>query len=239
MVWEKITNAIGLGPNAGARAAVSELLGRLGLDKLFRAAAPHQSAAFTSAFVALAAKMAKADGVAVSIEREAFERFLETPPEDVPRIRRLYDLAKQDTSGFEAYAERIGRLLRDEPGITRCVLECLIYVACSDGVLHPAEDEFLRTVAEKFGVSSAEFRKMRAMFVRDSESPYEILGLPPDASDAELKAHFRRLVTELHPDKLIAAGAQPPLVKAATAKLATINAAYEEILKERAMGGGP
>jgi DnaJ like chaperone protein len=239
MVWEKITSAIGLGPNAGARAAVAELLGRLGLDKLFRATPPHQSAAFTSAFVALAAKMAKADGVAVLAEREAFERFLETPPEDVPRIRRLYDLAKQDTSGFEAYAERIARLLRDEPETTRCVLECLIYVACSDGILHPAEDEFLRTVAEKFGISSAEFRKMRAMFVRDSESPYEILGIAPDASDTEIKAHFRRLVTELHPDKLIAAGAQPPLIKAATAKLATINAAYEEILKERAMEKGP
>jgi DnaJ like chaperone protein len=239
MVWEKITSAIGLGPNAGARAAVAELLARLGLDKLFRPSPPQQSAAFTSAFVALAAKMAKADGVAVLVERDAFERFLETPPEDVPRIRRLYDLAKQDTSGFEAYAERIGRLLRDEPGITRCVLECLIYVACSDGVLHPAEDEFLHTVAEKFGIGSTEYRKMRAMFVRDAESPYEILGLPPDASDAELKSHFRRLVTELHPDKLIAAGAQPPLVKAATAKLATINAAYEEILRERTMERGP
>jgi DnaJ like chaperone protein len=238
MLWEKITNAIGLGPHAGARAAVADLLGRLGLDRLFRSGAPHQSAAFTSAFVALAAKMAKADGVAVLAERDAFERFLETPPEDVPRIRRLYDLAKQDTGGFEAYAERIGRLLRDEPKVTRCVLECLIYVACSDGVLHPAEDDFLRIVAEKFGVSRAEFRTMRAMFVRDAESPYEILGIPPGASDAELKAHFRRLVTELHPDKLIAVGAQPPLVKAATAKLATVNAAYEEILKERAMGGG-
>lgn len=238
MLWEKITSAIGLGPNTSARTAVADLLGRIGLDRLFRANAPHQRAAFTSAFVALAAKMAKADGVAVLIERDAFERFLETPPEDVPRIRRLYDLAKQDTSGFEAYAERIGRLLRDEPGITRCVLECLIYVACSDGILHPAEDEFLHTVAEKFGISKAEFRKMRAMFVRDFESPYEILGLPPDASDTEVKAHFRRLVTELHPDKLIAAGAQPALIKAATAKLATINAAYEAILKERTNGGG-
>jgi DnaJ like chaperone protein len=238
MLWEKITSAIGLGPNAGARSAVADLLGRLGAGWLFRAAAPHQSAAFTSAFVALAAKMAKADGVAVLAEREAFERFLETPPEDVPRIRRLYDLAKQDTAGFEAYAERIGRLLRDEPQVMRCVLESLIYVACSDGVLHPAEDEFLRVVAEKFGLSSAEFRRMRAMFVRDAESPYEILGIAPDASDAEIKAHFRRLVIELHPDKLIAAGAEPAQVKAATAKLATINAAYEAILAEQAKRNG-
>lgn len=236
MLWERITNVIGLGQNGGSRSTVADLLSRLGLGRFFGASAPHRSAAFTSAFVALAAKMAKADGVAVLAERDAFERFLETPPEDIPRIRRLYDLAKQDTAGFEAYAERIGRLLRDDPKIMRCVLECLIYVACSDGILHPAEDEFLHIVADKFGISKAEFRKMRALFVRDAESPYEILGLSPDASDAELKAHFRRLANELHPDKLIAAGAEPALVKAATAKFATINAAYEAILEERAKG---
>lgn len=236
MIWERIRSAVGLDPCDRTRDAVAALLDRLGLGRFFRPAAPHQSAAFTSAFVALAAKMAKADGVAVLAEREAFERFLETPPEDIPRIRRLYDLAKQDTAGFEAYAERIGRLLVDEPGVMRCVLECLIYVACSDGMLHPAEDEFLRIVADKFGVSPTEFRKMRALFVRDTDSPYEILDLPPDATDAEVKSRFRKLVAELHPDRLIAAGAEPPLIKAATAKLATINAAYEAILAERVRG---
>jgi DnaJ like chaperone protein len=116
------------------------------------------------------------------------------------------------------------------------VLECLIYVACSDGVLHPAEDEFLRIVADKFGVSPADFRKMRAMFVRDADNPYEILDLPPDATDSQVKSRYRALVAELHPDRLIAAGAEPPLIKAATAKLATINAAYEAILAERVKG---
>jgi DnaJ like chaperone protein len=197
----------------------------------------HQNAAFTSAFVALAAKMAKADGVAVRVEKEAFERFLETPPGEILNVRRLYDLAKEDAAGYETYAERIGNLLRDESGLKRSVLECLIYIACADGVLHPEEDAFLATVAGKFGYSPAEYRRIRALFVRDSESPYEILGLPPDTPGPAIKTHYRRLVSEIHPDRLAAAGAEPAIVKAATAKLATINAAYEAILAERARGG--
>ena len=67
--------------------------------------------------IALAAKMAKADGVAVRIECQTFERFFEPTPEELPRIRNLYKLASQDTAGFELYAERIARMLKDEPDL--------------------------------------------------------------------------------------------------------------------------
>jgi DnaJ like chaperone protein len=59
----------------------------------------------------------------------------------------------------------------------------------------------------------------------------------PDASEKEIKARYRKLVQETHPDRLIADGAPPGVVKAATAKLAHINAAYEEIAAERGFGG--
>ena len=116
------------------------------------------------------------------------------------------------------------------------MLECLIYIACSDGILHPAEDEFLRVVARKFGLSELNWQRLRAQFVHDPESPYTVLGLPPGASDAEVRSQYLRLVSETHPDRLVAAGAPPAIIKAANTKLAAINAAYAAIRVVRAAG---
>ncbi|MDX2307768.1 MAG: DnaJ family molecular chaperone [Hyphomicrobium sp.] len=186
--------------------------------------------AFTSAFTALAAKMAAADGVAVRVEAEAFEAFLEVEPAQCRDIRHVYEVAKEDVTGFEVYADRVATLLSDDPETKTRVLECLIYIACADGVLHPAEDGFLKKVACRFGFSDVDYQVLRARFVHDPDSPFTILGLPPDASPREVKAQWRRLVRDNHPDRLIAAGAPPAVVKAAGAKTAAINAAYKSIV---------
>ena len=209
------------------------LMSKLGLGRPASRRLPHDSVAFTSAFVALGAKMAMADGVAVKAEAAAFAKFLEVERGQEPDIQRLYDLARQDVSGFEHYAARINTVLADEPDVKRDVFECLLYVACADGIMHPAEDRFLQSVAREFGFSAAEFQSIRALFIHDADSPYTVLGISPVASDAELKAHYRRLVSENHPDRQTAMGAPPAVIKAATAKLASINAAYEVIQKER------
>lgn len=213
-IWAAFVRKLGLGP--GPR--------RL----------PHDSVAFTSAFIALGAKMAVADGVAVKVEAQAFAKFLDVAPGQEANIRRLYDVARQDASGFEVYAGRLDALLGYEVVMKRDVLECLLYVACADGILHPAEDRFLLTVAFALQFSELEFAGIRAQFVYDAADPYVMLGLEHGASDSAVKARYRKLVAEHHPDKLIAAGATDALVKAANAKLAAINSAHESILKERA-----
>jgi len=190
---------------------------------------PERCAAFTSAFISLAAKMAKADGVAVAAEAETFERFLDVEPDELPSIRRLYAQAEQDTAGFETYADRIAEMLAKDPAAKRRVFECLFYVACSDGILHPAEDAFLHEVGERFGYDEHIFRAIRATFVHDPDSPYAVLDIAPDASNRAIKARYRKLVSENHPDRLIAAGAPAGVIKAATAKVAAYNAAYEQI----------
>jgi len=195
-----------------------------------------ETAAFSAAVVALAAKMAKADGVAVRAECETFERFFEPTPAEVGQIRRLYKLASRDTAGFELYAESVARMLRDEPELKISVLECLLTIACADGVLHPAEEAFLTTVAKAFGLSCDAFKRIRAPFVRDLDNPFDVLGLAADASPQETRRRYHELVQRYHPDRLIARGARPALVKAATVKLAAVNAAYEAILAERSEG---
>jgi DnaJ like chaperone protein len=196
-----------------------------------------QSTGFTSAFVVLAAKMAAADGVAVSSEAMMFEQFLDVRAEEIPKLRSVYEQAAADVTGYEIYADRVGEMLKRDPDTKRRVFECLMFIACADGVLHPCEDHFLKTVALRFGYSDTDFRTIRSQFVQDPDSPYTILDVAPDASEREIRARYRKLVQETHPDRLIADGAPPGVVKAATAKLAHINAAYEQIAAERGFGG--
>jgi len=196
-----------------------------------------QSTGFTSAFVVLAAKMAAADGVAVSSEAMIFEQFLDVPHGDIARFQSVYEQAAADVTGYEIYADRVGEMLKRDPETKRRVFECLMYIACADGILHPGEDHFLKTVAARFGYSDREFRTIRDQFVSDPDSPYAILDLMPDASEKEIKARYRRLVQETHPDRMTAEGAPPGVVQAATSKLANINAAYEAIARERGFGG--
>ena len=61
----------------------------------------HRTVAFTIAVTTLAAKMAKADGVALPVEARAFEEVFAIPPEEATNVQRLYDLAKQDVAGYE------------------------------------------------------------------------------------------------------------------------------------------
>ena len=214
------------------RRALVAILYWTGLDRFFVRRHPAHCPAFTSALVALAAKLAKADGVAVKVEQEAFEAFLEVTPDELADVSRLFDLAKEDAAGFETYAEKIARQLKGQPDLERSVLECLLYIACSDGVLHPAEDAFLHTVAGTFAIGETEWRQMRAGFVHEPDSPYTVLGLPPGVSAAEVRKRYLKLIAENHPDRLMAAQAPAAVVKAATVKLQHINAAYDAIEAE-------
>lgn len=194
---------------------------------------PDRCAAFTTALVSLAAKMAKADGISVPSEAEAFEKFLDVEPDQLANVRHVYAQATQDTAGFEAFAERIAELMADDPDTKRRVFECLFFIACSDGILHPAEDQFLHEVARRFGYDDQEFQAIRATFVHDPGSPYAVLDIAPDASDRAIKSRYKKLVAANHPDRLIAAGAPTGVVKAATAKVAAFNVAYDQIQQLR------
>ena len=235
MSWMAVSKAMGLGIGAVMRDAIASLRARLGLDRLGAPERAHRTVAFTIAVTTLAAKMAKADGVASRVEAEAFERLFRIPAGEEKNVRRLYNLAKRDAAGYEACATKIGKLLKDEPELLQSVLECLFHIATVDGILHPQEDQFLEAVAQRFAMSQTEFAAIRASFVHDPANPYEILGVRPDISNAELKAHHRALVHANHPDRLMASGIPVEFRAAVDRRLAAINVAYEMILKERGL----
>ena len=60
-----------------------------------------------------------------------------------------------------------------------------------------------------------------------------ILGVVPDASDAEVRLAWRGLLSQSHPDRARGRGLPEEFVEVAEAKSSAINAAYGEIVRER------
>lgn len=229
MPWQVLKSAIGMAKGGPLRNALDQLWGALGIERT-RA---QSRIAFTIAVITLAAKMSKADGVSTEIEAETFDRVFVVPDDERGNVTRLFQLASQDVAGYESYARQIANHLADEPDVKMSVLECLFHIACADGVLHPAEHDFLAEVARLFGVRASEFQSIQRAFVRDPDGPYEILGLAANASDDEIKARYRELVKMHHPDALISKGVPKEFLIAAERRLAAITGAYEAIEKER------
>jgi len=192
--------------------------------------------AFTIAVIVLNAKMAKADGQVTREEIETFKRIYQIPADEIGDVGRLWNQAKQDVAGFEPYAREIGKMFSHDPAVLENLLGGLFHIALADGVMHPNELKFLEKVASEFGFDRVTFDRVRASFAADDgDNPFDILGVTRDTPDDEIKKMYRKLIRENHPDTLIAKGMPQEFVDIANEKTAAINAAYDEIEKERAL----
>lgn len=232
-IWGKIAGAgLGLAVGGPLGALVGAVAGHLVIDR----ALADKEVVFTVALIALSAKMAKADGEVSDAEIRAFEEVMKVPDAEKANVDRVYRIAQQDVAGFQAYAEQVASIFRDNPAMLEDVVDALFHIAKADKYVHPAELEYLRTVADIFGFSEVEFARIRASHLgSDKADPYLILGITPDISSDDLRKAYHRLVRENHPDTLIARGVPKELVSIANEKLATINVAYEKIMTHRGL----
>ncbi len=225
-IWTRITEALAL-----AGDSVGGFLAKLAKS---RVSAPEKTLGFTIGMIALGAKMAKADGVVTHDEVAAFKQVFKVPQAELAAVARVFNLAKQDVAGYDTYARQIAKLFHAKAGILENVLDGLFHIAKADGTMHPAELLFLQDVALLFGFAVGDFARIKARHVSAGhDDPYLILGVDPNADIVAIKAHYRKLVRDNHPDKQIAAGVPEEMVTLATHRLAQINTAYDKIMKDR------
>jgi DnaJ like chaperone protein len=207
-------------------ARVAALLGRK--DQLFAITA-----------VVLSAKLAKCDGPVSRAEIDAFKRQFRIPPESVRDIGRLFDQARDSTDGFEAYADQLGEAFADNRGMLEDVLGALYAVALADGPLNQAEHAFLSRVHRGFRLDQVAWDRARGASPRaptnHTPDPYAVLGVPRSTNGEDLHAAWKQLMRENHPDSLAARGVPKEFIARASDKVARINAAWDQIKRERGL----
>ena len=231
-LWGRIADFVGgLATGSSAQAFLERVSGWIGTVS---GRETRRQIAFTIAMIALSAKMAKADGVVTADEITAFKELFEIPEGQQRNIARMFNLAKQDVAGYDAYARRLARLLAEEPETLEDIVDGLFHIAKADGVVHEAELAYLESVAGIFGLKAPCFDKIKTRHVADDNDPYVVLGAERHWDFDALRSHYRRLVAENHPDRLVARGVPPEFVRIANDKLAAINAAWDQIEMARA-----
>jgi DnaJ like chaperone protein len=196
---------------------------------------PHD-VGFTMAVVGLGAKLARADGFVSDDEIGAFVEAFRPPAGEEDNIRRVFAIARQSVAGYESYAKQIGRKYKDKPCVLENVLDGLFHIATADGGITDEETDYLRRVSDLFGFDDDVYRRVRATHLGpDLSDPYEILGVSRKADALEIRAAWRKLATEHHPDSMAGRGAPGQFLRIAHEKMAAINAAYDKICKEQGL----
>ena len=216
--WMNSTNA---GP-----ARVAAMLGQR--DQVFAVGA-----------VVLSAKLSKCDGAVKREEIDAFKRLFRIPPAAVRDIGRLFDQARDSAEDFEEYADILGETFADNRGTLEEVLMALFAIARADGPINRAELDFLRRVHRGLRLDQVSWdRAWNGAAARPNHNDpdaYEVLGLQPSAGPEEIRARWKALMRENHPDSLAARGVPAAFIARATERVAQINAAWDRIKRERGL----
>ncbi len=170
----------------------------------------------------------------VRVVREFFQDQLKYGPEALDRVRlylKEFKDHRQKAPALEASIDACRDELR--PGDRLLLIDTLYELALVDGALKRSEQEILRQIAKGLGLTEEERRSVAARALGTAEAQYALLGLTPEASDAEVKRAYRRLAAAHHPDRVSHLG--PGAVKQATRRFQELLDAYEDIRRLRGL----
>ena len=191
---------------------------------------------FLTCLIGLSIAVADTEGRVRQSQIDAMKAFfrehLPYGPADQELIQRLIDgmYLERDRIDVEALATYFRGTTSPEARLL--LLRLLLQIAQADreGVSR-VEEEMIRRIAVLLGIPDPFYRQARAEAGRGDGRAFEILGVSPDASPEEVKAAYRKLAMENHPDRVASLG--PELVKVAEQKFKAIQEAYEQVRREK------
>jgi DnaJ like chaperone protein len=163
----------------------------------------------------------------------------------------IYTEGKRPDFPLDETIRHFRDLARHRPDLSRMFVQIQLEAAIKGGGLGPVPRAILESICGLLGVSRWEFASLEAMLRMHGGRPndagraaagearvadaYQVLGVSASASDAEVKKAYRRLMSQNHPDKLVANGLPESMIAAAHERTQRILEAYELIRERRGM----
>ncbi len=194
--------------------------------------------------------ISKADGRVSEAEIRAAEQIMSRMHLSAQQRQSAIEYFRQGKAAdfdLDEALDVLRGVIRWQPMLARFFLEVQLEVAFADGRVDPAERALLMRIAERLGLAAEDVQRLESLLRGERRSEahtggadalaaaYQTLGVSPQASDAEVKQAYRRLMSQHHPDKLASQGLPEEMMRLAKEKTQHILAAYETIRRARGM----
>jgi DnaJ like chaperone protein len=220
-----------------------------GSVRLRRRSSPRQiSQLFFEVTFEVMGQVAKVDGRVSEDEvriARAIMRGMQLSPEQVRSAIDRFTRGKSLEYPLRDRLAQLDRQIGDRTELGRAFVQIQLQAAVGSGPIDPDKRQLLWSVARALHVSRAELAQIESL-VRSHdqrsaqrndaealEQAYRVLGVTPDAANDDVKKAYRRLMSQHHPDKLVARGLPESMAGIAEQKTHEVRTAYEKVRARR------
>lgn len=200
-------------------------------------------------FVALVAKVAKADGRVDALEAELIgimfddiSALFPQPQKTKDILKEIFNEHKNSSVSAQEIASVLAKTIKRDRAKQHQFMGFLIQLAFIDKEVTKSEEEVLSAIAEAFEFDPNSYHAMFDKFEQilknitpkvNINDAYKLLGVNENDSMDVIKKAYRKLIREYHPDIIKSQGKDDAYMQEATAKTQEINEAYEMIKAHR------
>ncbi len=216
-----------------------------------------QESFFNALFLTMG-RLAKVDGQVSTSEinrAENIMRHMNLNNEMRQRAIGLFNQGKDSNHDIESALRQFGQFAKRSLSLKQIFLEMLVDVAEADGMISRAEQQLIERVCQLIGYpvqllyammkmrgfagQNTNYQKQRGDGHQQSRqrstnrqapfNPYQVLGVNQNDNKATIRKAYKRLMSQHHPDKLVARGLPPEMMKVAEEKAKQVQLAWEKV----------
>ncbi len=196
-------------------------------------------------FIALVAKVAKADGRVQELEAQLIKMMFD----DITKVfdekqkardimKEIFNEEKQKSDNTKNIANELNNLIGKSILKRRQFVGFLIQLAFIDSGISEEEDKVLKVIVSELNISEEQYKQFINNFenkmknnnqTMSEKEAYEILGVQQTDDMDTIKKAYRNLIRKYHPDIISSQDKDESYMEEATAKTQQINQAYQII----------